>query len=880
EVQRRAAEFGEPRQPEISFQQVEIDEIASGLSSHLFQFAVIRETAGLDVTLVQPDAGRTLEATLADWATWSDEEFAKRHKDAATPWLGGTSHGHRRIACVLGQYDYFLCMRQDFHDRIVESSRLAGRNWRQDLPTALCTNHRTFANELRQIDAAQTGSIVCLTSSPDGLHLATRGPDRWIRVWEAATGRLEVAFRAHWEGVRCLKFSPGGSEILSGSEDGSVRIHDATTGEEKIAFYGFTAPVADVDISADGKLIAAITTDGFTQVWDRQHSSAAALLPKKPRPVLPKDADGWEDLLAPLTEAMVAETGRGWRLKDGELFSPDKIEATLPLPGEVSGTSYTVRVKLRQLVEKSVFHIVLPIADRMCGFDLEGRFGGIYTGLVGVNGKFGQELPGAVEGKQVKDAEPHVLEITVHLDGSKAAISSTFDGKPLYEWTGPTATLSQHSGWATTESGALALGTYADDWAVSEVKLKRLEAGGPNPEPKPAAPMVSKAISSASSSPAAPSAEKPKRVLPKDTEGWEDLIARLTPEQVAEIGHGWKLKDGELFSPDAKFATLPLSWKVSGTSYRVRVKLRQLGRQQSFHIVLPVADRMCGFDLEGRTSDAFYTGLYLVNGKFLKDVPGILEGQQVKDSAPHDLEVTVRLVGANAIITTTLDDKPLYEWTGPTAALSQMKVWATTEPGSLAIGTYEAGWAVSELRVKRLPTEEVITVSPARVFKTGEWIPTAPSQQPLRQQGALLEVSRDAEYQVQPIGTHWINKGIQQLLAGLPQEQKLEWAFHTQDKPEADQPHIIIRLKKPDNLRQIAVKNRQAAEFRERAKDLTLWLSADGQEWRQVWQAESPQAEWLIDLGTGQQAQYLKLGLPGKGVLHLSEVIVYGGTAP
>lgn len=193
-------------------------------------------------------------------------------------------------------------------DAAVATAALAGGitvwNWKAGTP-------------LRQIAAAQTGSIACLASSPDGLHLASGGPDRWIRVWEAATGRLEAAFRAHWEGVRCVKFSPDGREILSVSEDGTVRIHDATTGEERLAFYGLTTPVADVDISADGKLIAAITTDGFTKVWDRQRSSEAALLPnatpvkepvaaaspaaknapptapkpalaKKPKPVLPK----------------------------------------------------------------------------------------------------------------------------------------------------------------------------------------------------------------------------------------------------------------------------------------------------------------------------------------------------------------------------------------------------------------------------------------------------------------------------------------------------------------------------------------------------------------------------------------------------------------
>lgn len=195
-------------------------------------------------------------------------------------------------------------------------------------------------------------------------------------------------------------------------------------------------------ILADGKgtRIAAITTDGVTQVWDRQRSSAAALLPKKPaanQPAVANAADGWEDLLARLTPEQVEKTGHGWSLKDGELFSPEITFATLPLPAEVPGTSYRVRVKLRRVKGERSFHIVLPVADRMCGFDLEGRpHGGIYTGLVLVNGKFGKDLPGAVQGKQVKDSKPHDLEVTVRLAGLSAVITITLDGQPLYEWAG------------------------------------------------------------------------------------------------------------------------------------------------------------------------------------------------------------------------------------------------------------------------------------------------------------------------------------------------------------------------------------------------------------------------------------------------------------
>ena len=157
-------------------------------------------------------------------------------------------------------------------DAAVASAALAGGinvwNWKE-------------GTALHRISAEQTGSIGCLAASADGRRLATGGPDRWLRVWDAATGRLETAFRAHWEGVRCVRFSPDGMEILSGSEDGTVRLHDAATGEERLVFYGLTGKVGNVDMSADGRLIAAISSDGIAKVWDRLTARAAAMLPER-----------------------------------------------------------------------------------------------------------------------------------------------------------------------------------------------------------------------------------------------------------------------------------------------------------------------------------------------------------------------------------------------------------------------------------------------------------------------------------------------------------------------------------------------------------------------------------------------------------------------
>lgn len=183
-------------------------------------------------------------------------------------------------------------------------------------------------------------------------------------------------------------------------------------------------------------------------------------------------------LLAPLTPAVVQETGHGWSMENGILDSPDGDWKTLPLPGTFSETSYRLRVRLHLPAANDVFHVILPVGNRMTGFELDG-WTGFYTGLNGVHCKSGQNLPGAVAGRQVTDSEPHDLELTVRLDSANAQIAATLDARPLYEWTGPIDALSQASQWATTPRGSLALGTYRTHWVVSEVKVKRLESAAP-----------------------------------------------------------------------------------------------------------------------------------------------------------------------------------------------------------------------------------------------------------------------------------------------------------------------------------------------------------------------------------------------------------------
>ena len=198
--------------------------------------------------------------------------------------------------------------------------------------------------------------------------------------------------------------------------------------------------------------------------------------------------------------------------------------------------------------------------------------------------------------------------------------------------------------------------------------------------------------------------------LVQEVEGWEDVLAQLTPEEVETNGPSWMLEDGELFSPEP-LVTLHLPCELAGGSYQMRLTLQRMKSGSTFHIALPVGDRMCGLDLDGKSGrDPPTTGLVTVNGKWGVRLPGVVIGRQVKDLRPHDLDIAVGLQGASVTITTLLDSKLLYEWSGPMASLRQAPFWVEkTKPGVLGFGN-RGQWVVSEVKVKRLdeknPTEQ------------------------------------------------------------------------------------------------------------------------------------------------------------------------------
>lgn len=197
-----------------------------------------------------------------------------------------------------------------------------------------------------------------------------------------------------------------------------------------------------------------------------------------------------------------------------------------------------------------------------------------------------------------------------------------------------------------------------------------------------------------------PADEAAPAVVKAETGKWEFLLGALQAEQVAQATKKWRLENGKLHSQGGPPGVLPLAQIAAGESYEI---MARLSRKQVMHVLvisLPVGDRMVGFELEGLNGEDHYTGLNHVKGLRAPRLPGVIKGVQISDQAEHELVIHVQPSGTTATITSTLDGKPLYSWSGPMAELDIEPHWSPG-PGMLGIGAFTDEWTVHSMRMRR-----------------------------------------------------------------------------------------------------------------------------------------------------------------------------------
>ncbi len=104
--------------------------------------------------------------------------------------------------------------------------------------------------------------------SPDGRHIVTASVDGKARIWNAATGALELTLAGHTDVVESVAYSRDGTRIATASDDKTVRIWEAVTGHPLLTLNGHQDTVTSAVFSNDGRRIVSVSNDQSARLWD------------------------------------------------------------------------------------------------------------------------------------------------------------------------------------------------------------------------------------------------------------------------------------------------------------------------------------------------------------------------------------------------------------------------------------------------------------------------------------------------------------------------------------------------------------------------------------------------------------------------------------
>jgi WD40 repeat protein len=119
--------------------------------------------------------------------------------------------------------------------------------------------------------------VNCVAYSPDGRRLASGSSDGVAKIWDAETGRENLAFHQAG-GIAGLAFSPDGRRLAAAAGDNIVKVWDVTTGNEALVLRGHKDSVASVAFSPDGWRLASGSGDGAVKLWDATAAAEAVTL--------------------------------------------------------------------------------------------------------------------------------------------------------------------------------------------------------------------------------------------------------------------------------------------------------------------------------------------------------------------------------------------------------------------------------------------------------------------------------------------------------------------------------------------------------------------------------------------------------------------------
>ena len=114
---------------------------------------------------------------------------------------------------------------------------------------------------VREITEAHSDTVFGVEFSADGKLLASCAADKFVKVFDIATGKFVKSFEGHTHHVLGVSWMSDGRTLASAGADNVVKIWDFITGDQKRTIQGFTKEVTSLNFAGDSVNVLATSGD-------------------------------------------------------------------------------------------------------------------------------------------------------------------------------------------------------------------------------------------------------------------------------------------------------------------------------------------------------------------------------------------------------------------------------------------------------------------------------------------------------------------------------------------------------------------------------------------------------------------------------------------